>query len=199
MKNDKINEWCEWLKAFMEQPSTLIIFLLISYVDLMLGSVLLSGTSNLISFATVVFVRNVILYLQTGELILQLVLFQTRFFSHWGYCFDTLLVVSTLGSIFQKPTLHLLGFLKVWRFLQVCHTHVMIEVLAHDLTKGELQLQTDEYIELKRRVEVAERNKRLTDDEVSTLKEALTLAAMDVAAAKSLGSGIDVDVVAYTK
>ena len=75
----------------------------------------------------------------------------------------------------------------------------MIEVLAHDLTKGELQLQTDEYIELKRRVEVAERNKRLTDDEVSTLKEALTLAAMDVAAAKSLGSGIDVDVVAYTK
>jgi len=69
MKIDKINEYCEWLRAFMEQPSTLIIFLLISYVDLMLGSVLLSGTSNLISYATVDFVHNSILYIQTAVLI----------------------------------------------------------------------------------------------------------------------------------
>ena len=193
MKNDKINEWCEWLRAVIEQPSTLIIFLLISYVDLMLGSILLSGTSSLISYATVDFVHNIILHLQTAELVLQLVLFQTRFFSHWGYCLDTLLVVSTLGNIFQKPTLHLLGFLKVWRFLQVCHTHVMIEALAHDRTKKELRNQTEEYIELKRRIEVAERNKTLTEEEISTLKEALTLAAMDVAAAKSLSGDVDVD------
>ena len=180
----------------MEQPSTLIIFLLISYVDLMLGSILLSGTNNnLISFATIDFVHNIILYLQTAELVLQLVLFQTRFFSHWGYCLDTLLVISRVGNIFQKPTLHLLSFLRVWRFLQVCHTHVMIETQAHDRTKRELQSQTEEYIELKRRVEVAERNKRLINDEVSTLKEALTLAAMDVAAAKSLSGDVDVDVV----
>ena len=182
----------------MEQPSTLIIFLLISYVDLMLGSILLSGTS-MVSYATIDFVHNIILYLQTAELILQLLLFQSRFFSHWGYCLDTLLVISTHGNIFQKPTLHLLSFLRVWRFLQVCHTHVMIEVLAHDSTKKEFQLQTEEYIELKRRVEVAERNKTLTEEEVSTLKEALTLAAMDVAAAKSLSGDVDVDVVAYTK
>jgi len=199
MKNDKINECCEWLRVFMEQPSTLIIFLLISYVDLLLGSALLSSTNSLVSFATIGFVHNIILYLQTAELILQLVLFQSRFFSHWGYCLDTLLVVSTLGNIFQKPTLHLLGFLRVWRFLQVCHTHVMIEALAHDRTKTELQNQTEEYIELKRRVEVAERNKTLTEEEISTLKEALTLAAMDVAAAKSLSGGVDVDVVAYAK
>jgi len=75
----------------------------------------------------------------------------------------------------------------------------MIEALAHDRTKTELQNQTEECIELKRRVEVAERNKTLTEEEISTLKEALTLAAMDVAAAKSLSGGVDVDVVAYAK
>jgi hypothetical protein len=108
------------------------------------------------------------------ELTMQLVLFPLRYFSHWGYCFDTALVSGKVfnGQYFniERHHLHIASFLRVWRFVQVVQSFIVIESSKHARTKDELLN--------------AEQEKRLAMEEIDTLQEALQLAAVDVAAMK---------------
>ena len=158
--------------SFIEQPHVVIVFLLIVYTDIVLESISLSsgGVSN----AAVDGLHDTILNLQGIELLLQMILFRVRFFSHWGYCFDTILVGTKVfnGHYFDvKPHhLHILSFLRVWRFVHVVQSYIAIEISRHARTKEEKSN--------------VEREKNLAMDEIDTLREALMLAALEVAAMK---------------
>lgn len=188
------------LEYYIEEPSIVILFLLMAFVDIMLGSCQLFGGG---SGVTIEAVRNVILAIQVFELVLQMIIFRVRFFSHWGYGFDTVLVAarvlndcSVLSS--NKHTLHLLSFLRVWRFVGVVQACVAIEASEHRLTREKLSAQKKSAAEWKRKAtsarEDAEREKRRSAenrdlvkgyrDEIDTLREALRIAAEDVAAVR---------------
>ena len=167
--------------SFIEQPNVVIIFLLIVYLDIVLESI--SHSSGGIISARVHVLRDIILDLQCTELILQMVLFRIRFFSHWGYCFDTVLVGMKVfnGHYFDvKPHhLHILSFLRVWRFVHVVQSYLSIEISRHARTKDELSSQVKSFEDWKCDVE---REKRLAMEETDTLREALKFAALEVAA-----------------
>jgi hypothetical protein len=158
--------------SFIEKPLVVITFLLIVYADIVLESVSLS--SNGVSSAAVDGLHGMILNLQCIELLLQMILFRVRFFSHWGYCFDTILVGTKVfnGHYFDvKPHhLHISSFLRVWRFVHVVQSYLAIEISRHARTKEE-----------KNNVE---RERSLLMEEIDTLREALKLAALEVAAMK---------------
>jgi hypothetical protein len=103
-----------------------------------------------------------------------MILFRVRFFSHWGYCFDTILVGTKVfnGHYFDvKPHhLHILSFLRVWRFVYVVQSYLAIEISRHARTKEDKSN--------------FEREKSLAMEELDTLREALKLAALEVAAMK---------------
>ena len=90
------------------------------------------------------------------------------------YCFDTILVGTKVfnGHYFDvKPHhLHILSFLRVWRFVHVVQSYIAIEISRHARTKEEKSN--------------VEREKNLAMDEIDTLREALQLAALEVAAMK---------------
>ena len=155
----------------IEQPHVVILFLLLVYVEIILESLALSG---IIFSPTVNRIHKMIINLQCIELGLQLILFPLRYFSHWGYCFDTALVSAKVfnGQYFniERRHLHIASFFRVWRFVQVVQSFIVIESSNHARTKDKLLN--------------AEQEKRLAMEEIDTLREALQLAAVDVAAMK---------------
>mmetsp|Transcript_3656 Transcript_3656/g.8266 ORF Transcript_3656/g.8266 Transcript_3656/m.8266 type:complete len:226 (-) Transcript_3656:517-1194(-) len=160
------------LEYYIEVPSIIIIFLLIAYVDLLLGScVLHSSSGSLMSVNTIDAIHNVILSLQLFELLLQMCIFRHRFFSHWGYAFDTILLITRMlnnHSILatNRHHLHLLSFLRVWRFVRVVQAYVDIEVRKHLRTKKKLAMQIESTNEWKWKATLTEedvqREKRLS-------------------------------------
>ena len=160
----------------IEEPSIVTFFLLIVYVDIILGSLSFTGGINHTATAIVI-LRHMILYIQCIELFLQMILFHVRFFSHWGYCFDTILVGAKLchGQYtldIRTHHLHLLSFLRVWRFIRVVQSYLAIEISRHNQTKGELSALMEYTTEYKRKIVFAE-------EEIEILNEALTVAALD--------------------
>ena len=113
---------------YIEQPHVVIIFLLIVYMEIILESLSLSG---IIFSQTVNRIRKMIMNLQCMELTMQLVLFPLRYFSHWGYCFDTALVSAKVfnGKYFnmERRHLHIASFLRVWRFVQVVQSFIVMK------------------------------------------------------------------------
>lgn len=190
------------LEHYMEDPSIVILFLLAVYVDLVLWSWSLFDDTNSSSSGTIESLRTVILYVQCSELMLQMILHRARFFSHWGYAFDTVLVYARLLDEFgildaNQHHLHLLSFLRAWRFVRVVQTFIATEIAAHDGTKKELSTRIESAEEWKNKAalseEDADREKRISkqnremvnmfQEEIDTLQEALRIAAVDVAAA----------------
>lgn len=160
--------------TYLEQPHVVILFLLLVYAEIVIESLALSG---IIFSPTVNRIRKMIINLQCMELALQLILFPLRYFSHWGYCFDTALVSAKVfnGQYFniERRHLHIASFLRVWRFVQVVQSFIVIENSKHARTKDELLN--------------VEQEKRLAMEEIDTLRQALRLAAVDVAAMKVKG------------
>jgi len=172
----------------------------------MLGMITLSASSEDSIFGLpvtiIVSLRSIILYIQCFELLLQAFLFRSRFFGHWGYCLDSMIIVSRLGHFLPALYIQMLSYLRVWRFIQVVQTYLKVEVTAHIHTKDELSTQIASTNEWKKKAEIAEgQAQQHSNEELETLREALNLAAIDVAAMKSLTNGgygaLDVDVVAY--
>lgn len=162
----------------IEEPYIVTFFLLIVYVDIILGSMSFTGGINRTATAIVI-LRHMILYVQCIELFLQMILFHVRFFSHWGYCFDTILVIAKLchGQYtldIRTHHLHLLSFLRVWRFIRVVQSYLAIEISRHNHTKGELSALMEYTTEYKRKIVSAE-------EDIAILNEALTVAALDAA------------------
>lgn len=160
----------------IEQPHIVTLFLLIVMTDIVLGSMSLHG--RITNTPAIDILRHVILYLQGIELMMQMFLFHVRFFSHWGYCFDTLLVGAKLFNgqynyDIRQDTLHLLSFLRLWRFIRVVQSFLAVEISRHNRTKEELLSLVEYTTEYKTKVSSMEK-------EVEMLREALNVAALDV-------------------
>jgi len=109
-----LRQWKQSTERYIEDPSVIILFLLTAYVDILLGSCQLHGDGS--SGATIEAVRRAILCLQAFELAVQMCVFRVRFFSRWGYVFDTALVATQLFNersviATKNHHLHLLSFL----------------------------------------------------------------------------------------
>lgn len=167
------------MEYFVEDPSVVVLFLVVVYIDIILESYVLSGASIGIVIETA---HTIILCLQAFELLLQMCLFQTRFFSHWGYAFDSIFLSTRILNEFDQVNtsrlkLHLLSFLRVWRFVRTVQAFTRIEV--KELKKKVFVLQEN----IKREQSISEQNQ----ETVATLQEALRIAAIDVAAARGHG------------
>ena len=153
----KIREWKLSLEYHIEEPSIIVLFLLMAYVDILLGSCQLSGAGlSGITSGGIESMQNIILSLQCFELLLQISIFRVRFFSHWGYAFDTVLIATRLLNkcsvlATNNHHLHLLSFLRVWRFVRIVQTYVAIETSKHNRTKEELSYQIKSTSEWKRK------------------------------------------------
>ncbi len=154
----------------LEEPQPVTFFLIIIYMDIILGTMSLTGETA--TSAAIDVLRRLILVLQCIELLLQLIFFHVRFFSHWGYCFDTILVGAKLinGQFnidINAHHLQLLSFLRVWRFIRLVQSYKAIEISRHNRTKEELT-SLIEYT-------------KSAEEEIDILNEALTVAALDAA------------------
>lgn len=163
----------------LEEPHIVTFFLLIVYTDIILGTIYITGGINNTIPVVIHILRNMILYLQCIELLLQMILFHIRFFSHWGFCFDTIIVgAKVINGQFNVEisahTLHLLSFARVWRFILVVQSYIANEISRHNQTKVELSSLIEYAREYKRKITLAE-------EEIEVLNEALTVAALDAA------------------
>ena len=135
--------------------------------------------------------------------------FGIEFFTHLGYCLDMLIISSIVcNNIYESGIdllfpLQFLSFLRFWRVARLVSMMVSKVEVEHDNTKSKLneiirqaKMQNVEYkrlevsvtkeVELRKEVE---RSLRAYKDEVETLREALKIAAMDVAMTASGGNG----------
>ena len=175
------------LGCYMEDPSTACLFLLLVYLDTLLGSLQLSGIN---CFGLTARNADAILYVQALELLLQCALFGSRFFSHWGYLFDCGIVTARFfPSVTSRQNLHVLSFLRVWRFVRVVQSFVAIEATNHNAARKEAR-------EWKEKAALASKKSR---EEIEVLKEALEMAAAEVASRRGDDagniSGVNIEVV----
>mmetsp|Transcript_12552 Transcript_12552/g.26712 ORF Transcript_12552/g.26712 Transcript_12552/m.26712 type:complete len:305 (+) Transcript_12552:122-1036(+) len=164
--------------------------------------------------------RKTTIYLQLVELLLQMTLFHIRFFSHWGYAIDSFLIaartlhrhdmmtMNATKDIITRNTYYLQAqhFRIAWRFLRLIQTYISIEVVEHNVTKKELSRRTTEMEEFQTKAMLLEedvsrerelriQNEEVTKEcreEVETLREALNIAAADVALAWKEGGKVDI-------
>ncbi|KAL7549268.1 hypothetical protein ACHAWF_012546 [Thalassiosira exigua] len=176
------------LEMYIDDPHVVSLFLLVAYTDILLESLVLSGSSL---GAAIDGLREAFLLAQLFELLIQLAIFNVRFFGHWGYALDTVLVTTRLlnnGGFLatDKQHLHCLSFLRVWRFVRVVQSFIANEVSDHNRTKADFASQIKSANKWKKKAEDAERETRqfkAAKEEIVMLREALNIAALDVAAA----------------
>ncbi|KAF0693554.1 Aste57867_15496 [Aphanomyces stellatus] len=122
--------------------------------------------------------------------------FQLAFFTHVGYCIDFGVVVAAVSWELQRESkvLRLLGLVRLWRIVRLVDTLLNDERTLHDATAALLEAEkqltekhamTIHVLEDALEKEYAAKgqlNRVLQEykDEVDTLKEALTIAAMSV-------------------
>ncbi|KAL3792171.1 hypothetical protein HJC23_009635 [Cyclotella cryptica] len=204
---DRLKKVHDIIEYYIELPSVQIFVLMLIYFDILLGAtqkavdnnVNPSIASNSFDFETL---RMIILYVHAIELLMQMAVFRNRYFSHWGYSLDTLLITTRLLNrhtkwVFGLENSHLTGFLRVWRFLRLIQTYLAIETKHHIHTKRELSCQLRAVDEFKKKTACLESDlererllrKQNEDvakkcrDEMETLREALRIASFDVVAA----------------
>mmetsp|Transcript_18824 Transcript_18824/g.30842 ORF Transcript_18824/g.30842 Transcript_18824/m.30842 type:complete len:267 (-) Transcript_18824:420-1220(-) len=169
------------LAKIVERPSTQVITILFVYLDIIYG--LLPGENPSTMWNTI------FLVFFTCELVLQAALFYARFFSHWGCLVDTVLIAMRLGteytSLFEMNQQHLalLNFLRCWRFARLLNSLVATEKQKCTALKRKLKSQFESTNDWKERALLSEDIAKVCNEEVKTLREALIIASVDVAAA----------------
>lgn len=117
-EGDKSNEWMDVLRTHLDDPSTQILVLLLVYFDILLGATeVIADETTTYHFEPL---RAIILVIHAIELVAQLVVFRTRFFEHFGYPLDALIIASRLAGLGHSHT----GFLRVWRILRLVESYV---------------------------------------------------------------------------
>lgn len=110
------------------------------------------------------------------------ILFRKRFFTHYGYLIDTLLLSGRIARDYAMVELsasHLILMnlvLRIWRFVRLLNTFITIEQQKHVATKKNLKEWKEKALQFEETVKIC-------NEEVTTLREALNIAAKDVAAA----------------
>lgn len=167
------------LAKIVEKPSTQLLTIFFTYLDI-IGRCLLLSSENTSPIWNIIFLFTSVFF--TCELLLQALLFHTRFFSHWGCLVDTVLIAMRFGteytSLFEMNQTHLvlLNFLRCWRFAKLLNSVVSTEKQKCAACKKKLKSQIESTNEWKAKALSSE-------DQVKTLREALRIASIDVAAA----------------
>ena len=110
------------------------------------------------------------------------ILFRIRFFVHYGYLIDTLLITGRIArdyAMLELSASHLILMnlvLRIWRFVILLNTFITIEQQKQFVTKKELKEWKEKALQFEETVKIC-------NEEVTTLREALNIAAKDVAAA----------------
>lgn len=171
------------LETFVEKPLIQLVTLCFIYLDIIAQCGLTSENPGLINWSNAIYHVASIFF--CCELLMQASIFNVRFFAHWGYLVDTMLIGLRLArklSSFQVNQQHLvfLNFLRIWRFARLLHSYVDIEKQKHDATKMKLKRKTKWW---KEKALLSEDFVKVCNEEVKTLREALNIAAKDVASA----------------
>ena len=132
------------LQYAIERPNTQLVMLFFIYLDIiaMIFSNLLTNQSSgwwsiIGHFCIVVFIV---------ELMMHAILFRKRFFVHYGYLIDTLLVTGRIArdyamlelSASQLTLMNLV--LRIWRFVRLLNTYIDIEQQKRIVTKNKLKV-----------------------------------------------------------
>ena len=168
------------LQYFIERPNTQLVLLFFVYLDIiaMIFSNFLTNESSgwwsiIGHFCAVVFII---------ELVMHAILFRIRFFTHYGYLIDTLLFSGRIArdyAMLELSASHLILMnlvLRIWRFVRLLNTFITIEQQKHLVTKQKLKEWKEKALQFEETVKIC-------NEEVTTLREALNIAAKDVAAA----------------
>jgi hypothetical protein len=83
----------------------------------------------------------------------------------------------------NQQQLAMFNFLRVWRFARLLNTYVAIEKQKQVALRKKLKLQTESTNDWKEKALLSENIAKVCNEEVKTLREALTIASRDVAAA----------------
>jgi len=172
------------MSIFVEEPTTQIVTIFFIYLDIIAQCFLAGETPGPIW--NVVFLFTTVFF--TFELLLQAFLFRERFFSHWGCLVDTMLIATRVGRKYasfemNQQQLAIFNFLRVWRFARLLNSYVAIEKQKQLALRKKLKLQTESTSDWKKKALLSEDIAKLCNEEVETLREALTIASKDVAAA----------------
>ena len=178
--NEETSSMKQKLEYFIEGPNTQIVMLFFVYLDViaMIFSNLLTNQSSgwwsiIGHLCTVIFVI---------ELLMHAILFRKRFFVHYGYLIDTLLVSGRIArdyAMLELSPSHLILMnlvLRIWRFVRLLNTFITNEQQKHIVTKNKLKEWKEKALQFEETVKIC-------NEEVTTLREALNIAAKDVAAA----------------
>lgn len=193
---DVETKWIKTTRRHLDNPSFQVMILLFIYLDIILGATQHAADSDVTTTLHLEPIRAFILYIHAIELIVQMTLIN-RYFSNMGYMLDTVLIGTRLVGM---PHSHLTGFLRVWRLFHLVETYISIETQTHTETKHELSRQLRIVGEFEKKVQtmesdlaheklLSEKNRDITkecQDEIETLREALRIAAIEVAAATAI-------------
>jgi hypothetical protein len=178
--NEETSSTMKKLQYFIERPNTQIVMLFFIYLDViaMIFSNLLTSQSSgwwsiIGHLCAVVFIV---------ELLMHAILFRIRFFVHYGFLIDTMLVSARIArdcamvdmSVNQLILINLV--LRIWRFVRLLNTFITNEQQKHIVTKNKLKEWKEKALQFEETVKIC-------NEEVTTLREALNIAAKDVAAA----------------
>ena len=162
------------LQYFIERPNTQLVLLFFVYLDIIAMIFQSSGWWSIIGhLCAIVFII---------ELLMHAILFRIRFFTHYGYLIDTLLVSGRIArdyAMLELSASHLILMnlvLRIWRFVRLLNTFITIEQQKHLVTKQKLKEWKEKALQFEQTVKIC-------NEEVTTLREALNIAAKDVAAA----------------
>jgi hypothetical protein len=178
--NEETSSMKQKLEYFIEGPNTQIVMLFFVYLDViaMIFSNLLTNQSS--GWWSIVGHLCAVVFIV--ELVVHAIIFRKRFFVHYGYLIDTLLVSGRIArdyAMLELSPSHLIIMnlvLRIWRFVRLLNTYIEIEHKKHIVTKKRLKEWKEKALQFEQTV-------KMCNEEVTTLREALNIAAKDVAAA----------------
>jgi hypothetical protein len=189
------------VRDFLDLPSTQIFVLVSIYLDILLGATQTASAADETTTFHFEPIRALILFIHATELLAQFLVFRNRFFESF-YPLDGLIIASRIAGVGHHHT----NFLRVWRLRHLVDTYLAIDTKEHIETKRELSRQLQAVDELKKKSTSTEfeleneralrkKNEEMVNgsrEEITTLREALKIAALEVAAAMQ-GNELEMD------
>lgn len=182
----------KWIEQYLKSPACQILILALVYFDILLASTEIAAANDTTTYHFGP-LRTLILFIHAVEIIAQMIVLQRRFFNDWGHIIDLVLIAT---RVLGMPHSHHTGFLRAWRLIPLVETYLTIETSDHCETKQELSRQLSVVEEFKKKTialetklkeeQIARKQKEdiamIRQDEIETLREALKIAAVEVAA-----------------
>ena len=186
-------KWIAMTQQYLKSSACQLFIIALVYFDILLASTEIAAANDNTTYHFEP-LRTLILFIHAIEIIAQMIALRSRFFNDWGFIVDLALISSRVLGL---PHSHHTGFLRAWRLIPLIETYLANEKSEHFETKRELSRQLNVLEELKKKTIALESEleqeriacKQKEDvamirlEEIETLREALKIAAVEVAAA----------------